>query len=107
MSTTDCLFCKIVSGEVPAKIVRETERTLAFRDINPQAPTHVLVIPREHYPNVAALAGADSALLGEVLTERVVLTPACGLAGWAPAEVTRLLSALRTTAERMDAELAR
>lgn len=69
MSTTDCLFCKIVSGEVPAKIVRETERTLAFRDINPQAPTHVLVIPREHYPNVAALAGADSALLGEVLTE--------------------------------------
>ncbi|TNY35045.1 histidine triad nucleotide-binding protein [Thermomonospora catenispora] len=69
MSTSDCLFCKIVSGEVPAKIVRESERTVAFRDINPQAPTHVLVIPREHHPNAAALAAADPALLGEVLTE--------------------------------------
>jgi len=69
VSTSDCLFCKIVSGEVPAKIVRESERTVAFRDINPQAPTHVLVIPREHHPNAAALAAADPALLGEVLTE--------------------------------------
>ncbi|MBA9006902.1 MULTISPECIES: histidine triad nucleotide-binding protein [Thermomonospora] len=69
MSTSDCLFCKIVSGEVPAQIVRESERVVAFRDINPQAPTHVLVIPREHHVNVAALAGADAALLGEVLAE--------------------------------------
>lgn len=69
MSTSDCLFCKIVSGEVPAKIVREGERTIAFRDINPQAPTHVLVIPREHHPDAAALAAADPDLLGEVLRE--------------------------------------
>ncbi|HEX2313546.1 MAG TPA: histidine triad nucleotide-binding protein [Thermomonospora sp.] len=69
MSTSDCLFCKIVSGDVPATIVRETERTVAFRDINPQAPTHVLVIPREHHPTVAALAAADPALLGAVLEE--------------------------------------
>jgi histidine triad (HIT) family protein len=47
----DCLFCKIVAGEIPATIVRETPTTLAFRDINPQAPTHVLVIPRVHYPD--------------------------------------------------------
>lgn len=65
----DCLFCKIVTGEVPATLVRETERTLAFRDINPQAPTHVLIIPKEHHETVAALASADDALLGEVLRE--------------------------------------
>src|SRR4051812_41619889 len=67
--TDDCLFCKIVSGDVPAKIVRETERTLAFRDINPQAPTHVLVVTKEHHPTVAALAAADQATLAQVLTE--------------------------------------
>lgn len=53
---TDCLFCKIVAGDVPADIVAETEHTVAFRDINPQAPSHVLVIPRVHTPNVASLA---------------------------------------------------
>jgi len=64
----DCLFCAIVAGEIPATPVAETDRALAFRDINPQAPTHVLVIPKEHYPNAAALAAADSGLLGEVIT---------------------------------------
>jgi histidine triad (HIT) family protein len=60
-----CLFCKIVAGQVPAEVVLETEQALAFRDINPQAPTHVLVIPRVHQPNVAALAEHDpSALAG-------------------------------------------
>jgi histidine triad (HIT) family protein len=67
MAEADCLFCKIVAGEVPAKVVGETERTLAFRDINPQAPTHILVIPKEHHPTVAALAATDPALLGEVV----------------------------------------
>ncbi|MET9297339.1 histidine triad nucleotide-binding protein [Streptomyces sp. NPDC003077] len=65
----DCLFCKIVAKEVPATIVRETETTLAFRDINPQAPTHVLVIPKVHYPNGAALAAAEPAIAGDVLRE--------------------------------------
>ncbi len=65
----DCAFCKIVSGEVPATTVRETERTLAFRDINPQAPTHILVIPKQHHQAVAALASHDDALLGEMLRE--------------------------------------
>jgi histidine triad (HIT) family protein len=63
----ECLFCAIVAGEIPATTVLETDRVLAFRDINPQAPTHVLVIPKTHYPDVAALAGADAALLGEVI----------------------------------------
>ena len=52
----DDLFCGIVAGEVPATVVAETDRVLAFRDINPQAPTHVLVIPKSHYPDVASLA---------------------------------------------------
>jgi histidine triad (HIT) family protein len=63
----ECLFCAIVAGEIPATTVLETDRVLAFRDINPQAPTHVLVIPKTHYPDVAALADADAALLGEVI----------------------------------------
>ncbi|KLJ04862.1 histidine triad nucleotide-binding protein [Streptomyces albidoflavus] len=65
----DCLFCKIVSGDVPATIVRETDTTVAFRDINPQAPTHVLVIPRAHYPDAAALSAAEPAVAADVLRE--------------------------------------
>jgi histidine triad (HIT) family protein len=62
------LFCAIVAGEIPATTVLETDRVLAFRDINPQAPTHVLIISKQHYPDVAALAAADSGLLAEVIT---------------------------------------
>ena len=65
----DCLFCKIVYGDVPATIVRETDTTVAFRDINPQAPTHVLVIPREHHPDAAAIAAAAPQLAADVLRE--------------------------------------
>ncbi|WP_181768012.1 histidine triad nucleotide-binding protein [Streptomyces albidus (ex Kaewkla and Franco 2022)] len=63
----DCLFCKIVAGDVPATVVRETETMVAFRDINPQAPTHVLVIPKAHYPDVVSLAAAEPALAADVL----------------------------------------
>jgi histidine triad (HIT) family protein len=55
----DCLFCKIVAGEIPAKIVRRTEDALAFQDIDPRAPTHVLVIPTRHVPAVRDAAGAE------------------------------------------------
>ena len=65
----DCLFCKIVAGEVPATLVRETETTVAFRDINPQAPTHVLVIPKAHYQDAAALAAEAPELAADVLRE--------------------------------------
>ena len=64
---TDCLFCRMVAGEIPADVVHETDRTLAFRDINPQAPTHVLVVPKAHHRTVAALAAADPDLLGAVV----------------------------------------
>ncbi|MGK3942662.1 histidine triad nucleotide-binding protein [Streptomyces sp. RP5T] len=63
----DCLFCKIVAGQIPATIVRESETTVAFRDINPQAPTHVLVIPKAHYETAAALAAAEPQLAADVL----------------------------------------
>jgi histidine triad (HIT) family protein len=62
---SSCLFCSIAGGDVPAKIVREDERTLAFRDINPQAPVHVLVIPRDHHANLSE-ASADPELLAEM-----------------------------------------
>jgi histidine triad (HIT) family protein len=63
----DCLFCKIVTGDVPADTVHEGERVLAFRDINPQAPTHVLVVSRNHHRNVAELAGAEPETLAELM----------------------------------------
>src|SRR3954470_21128680 len=62
----DCLFCRIVAGEVPADRVAETDGALAFRDINPQAPTHVLVIPKAHFDNAAHLSHSDAELLAEV-----------------------------------------
>lgn len=65
---TACLFCKIVAGEVPSDIVAETDRVLAFRDIDPQAPVHALVVTKEHHGDVAQLAAADPALLAEVIT---------------------------------------
>ncbi|WP_016910598.1 histidine triad nucleotide-binding protein [Streptomyces xiaopingdaonensis] len=65
----DCLFCKIISREVPATLLRETETTLAFRDINPQAPTHVLVIPKAHYPDAATLATEAPELAAAILRE--------------------------------------
>jgi len=64
----DCLFCKIVAGDIPADVVHETATTLALRDIEPQAPTHVLVIPREHYPNAASLAAEAPETAVDLLT---------------------------------------
>lgn len=66
---SDCLFCRIVAGEIPATIVRETDRVLAFRDIAPQAPVHVVVIPKEHWADIAMLAANDRDLAGELLDE--------------------------------------
>src|SRR6201993_2001424 len=63
----DCLFCGIAAGQTPATIVLDGKRFVAFRDINPQAPTHVLVVPRDHFPNVAALAAAGGGLLDELV----------------------------------------
>ncbi len=68
MATEDgCLFCGIVTGDVPGDVVRRTEKVVAFRDLRPQAPTHVLVIPTDHHPDVTALAAADPAALAELV----------------------------------------
>lgn len=60
----DCIFCSIARGEVPAHIVRQDEDTVAFRDLNPQAPVHVLVIPRRHITSVNELETADRHVVG-------------------------------------------
>ena len=62
----DCLFCKIVAGEIPADIVKKNDFYTAFNDITPQAPTHVLIIPNQHYSNMAEVAKADPGLAGEI-----------------------------------------
>jgi histidine triad (HIT) family protein len=64
----DCLFCGIVAGEIPSEIVHTTERTVAFRDLDAQAPTHVLVVPKDHYANAAELAAGDPAAMAELVT---------------------------------------
>ncbi len=76
-----CLFCGIVAGEVPATVVHETATTLAFRDVNPQAPTHVLVISREHHRDMASLVAADPGLAAEVLAAAVAVADQQGLEG--------------------------
>lgn len=63
--TEDCLFCKIIAGEIPATVVLSNDTTVAFRDINPQAPTHILVIPTEHLASLDATK--DDRLLGRML----------------------------------------
>jgi histidine triad (HIT) family protein len=67
MVSDDCLFCRIVRGEIPADLVAEGESWLAFRDIQPQAPVHVLVIPREHVDGVGSLGTEDATVSGELL----------------------------------------
>jgi histidine triad (HIT) family protein len=67
LTAIDCLFCRIVAGELPADIVAQTENIIAFRDINPQAPVHVLVVSRDHHADVAQLAAADPGLLAELV----------------------------------------
>ena len=70
----DCLFCKIVSGEIPSTKVYEDELVYAFRDINPQAPTHVLVIPKKHIKSVMEIQDEDNELLSRIF--RVIKTVA-------------------------------
>lgn len=77
----DCLFCKIVAGDIPADVVHETDTTLAFRDLEPQAPTHVLVVPRSHHPNAAALAQSEPDTAADLLRAAAEIAAADGLDG--------------------------
>ena len=81
MTVDGCLFCRVVAGEVPATVVLDTGRVLAFRDVSPAAPTHVLVVPRDHHADVAALTDADPALAGELLAAAVSVARSEGLTG--------------------------
>lgn len=66
MTASDCIFCRIASGDIPATVVHRDEHVVAFRDLHPQAPVHVLVIPREHVASLDAAADGHSALLGRL-----------------------------------------
>jgi histidine triad (HIT) family protein len=77
----DCLFCKIVAKQIPAKIVHEDADTVAFQDVNPQAPTHLLVVPRKHVPTMSDLAAEDEALVGKLFRVGAKLAADRGHAG--------------------------
>ena len=62
----DCIFCKIVNKEIPAKIILEDEQILAFEDINPQAPVHLLIIPKKHFSTLLEIENGDHALIGSI-----------------------------------------
>jgi histidine triad (HIT) family protein len=80
MSEPACLFCRIVAGEIPATVVHESERLLAFRDIAPQAPVHVLIIPKEHVASLEAAGRDHGDLLGEILLTAREIARAEGIA---------------------------
>lgn len=84
MADTSCLFCKIASREIPAEIVRESDRLVAFRDTNPQAPTHILIIPKEHIRSVAEIDDGHGGLLADVAQAATHLARTEGIAdsGW-------------------------
>ncbi len=77
---TDCLFCKIVDGDIPADIVFESESALAFRDINPKAPTHVLIIPRRHVSTINDIEPGDESLVGSLFSAARKIAAEEGLA---------------------------
>ena len=76
-----CLFCDIAAGNRPAKVVWQNESLVAFRDINPQAPVHILIIPRKHIDNLNDLAEADSELMGQMILAAKEIAGQEGVAG--------------------------
>ena len=79
MSDPNCIFCKIADGQIPAKIVHRDEHVVAFEDINPQAPTHLLVIPKAHIASLDALGDGDHEAVGHVLHRAAELARSRGL----------------------------
>jgi histidine triad (HIT) family protein len=78
---SSCLFCRIAAREVPADVVRESDRLVAFRDTNPQAPTHILIIPKEHVSSIAAIEDRHGELLADVAQAAAQLAQAEGVTG--------------------------
>ena len=77
----DCLFCKIIAGEIPSAKVYEDETCYAFRDINPQAPVHVLVVPKEHIPSVDGINAENSAVVAKIFEAIPKIAASEGLVG--------------------------
>ena len=77
----DCLFCKIIAGDIPSTKVYEDETVFAFRDIAPQAPTHILVIPKDHIPSVNGITAENSALVAHIFEVIPQIAQAEGLTG--------------------------
>jgi histidine triad (HIT) family protein len=77
--SVSCLFCQIAAGEIPADVVQTTEHTVAFRDIAPEAPTHVLVVPRAHHVNIRQLAASDRDLAGHLMADAAAVASELGL----------------------------
>jgi histidine triad (HIT) family protein len=77
---SECLFCQIARGEIPADIIYHDDDVIAFRDINPQAPVHVLVVPRQHIQSLGQAGEADAALLGRVSLSASLVAKQEGLA---------------------------
>ena len=77
---SDCLFCKIIAGQIPATIVHQDEHLVAFKDINPQAPMHVLIVPRRHVASLNDLGPNDDALVGEMVRRAAALARGQGYA---------------------------
>jgi histidine triad (HIT) family protein len=80
MNSADCLFCKIVAGDIPAEIIYESESAIAFRDINPKAPTHVLIIPRKHIATINDLDEGDKETVGNLYMAAKAIAAAEGFA---------------------------
>jgi histidine triad (HIT) family protein len=76
----DCLFCKIVEGQIPATIVFQDDHVVAFKDITPRAPTHVLIVPRRHIASLNDLGAGDDALVGEMVRAAAAIAKEQGLA---------------------------
>lgn len=76
----ECLFCKIVAGEIPSTVVYEDEQVIAFEDLNPQAPTHLLVIPREHIDSMDTASSGQKEILGHLLLSAAVIAREKGFA---------------------------
>lgn len=80
MTDPDCIFCKIAAGEIPADIVHQDDLVVAFRDVNPKAPTHVLLIPRRHVASAVELTGTDSEMLGRLFNVAAQVARDAGVA---------------------------
>ena len=80
MSSENCLFCKIVAGDIPAEIIYESDSAIGFRDVNPQAPTHVLIIPREHIATINDLDAGHEVTVGNLYMAAKAIAADEGLA---------------------------